>query len=162
MPGALHPPLSRALTLRDQRRSFRRSLHAQPKRLVVGRADFFVIAQRMADKFSGKMFFRDASFKGIPLQVTSFKIYISRQGICCCNSCAPMPASPFGLYPVIFSEISAARTEWVSAPTEIPSTPVEAISRTRFSVTLPDASMKARPATQSTAFSWHGSSYCPA
>src|SRR5690606_8833264 len=46
---------------------------------------------------------------------------------------------------------SSARAEWVSAPTEITSTPVSAIARTVSRVTPPDASTTARPAICSTA-----------
>ena len=44
------------------------------------------------------------------------------------------------------SEMSSARTEWVSAPMEIASTPLSAIGRTVSSVTPPDASSRMRAA----------------
>ena len=49
------------------------------------------------------------------------------------------------------SETSRERAEWVSAPTEIESTPVSAMARTFSSVTPPEASSSARPATSATA-----------
>ena len=48
--------------------------------------------------------------------------------------------------------MSSAGAEWVSAPTEIRSTPVAAISATLSSVTPPEASNSARPAVMATAF----------
>ena len=48
--------------------------------------------------------------------------------------------------------MSSAGAEWVSAPTEIRSTPVAAIAATLSSVTPPDASNSARPAVMATAF----------
>src|SRR5439155_13041411 len=49
------------------------------------------------------------------------------------------------------SPMSRAGAEWVSAPTEITSTPVSAMARTVSRVTPPLASTSARPATCSTA-----------
>ena len=55
---------------------------------------------------------------------------------------------------VHYSKSSArfsAGAEWVSAPTEMRSTPVSAIARTVSSVTPPDASVSARPEAMATA-----------
>jgi len=52
---------------------------------------------------------------------------------------------------LIFSEMSNAFTEWVSAPSEMMSTPVFATSAMFSSVMLPDASSKARPSVIFTA-----------
>ena len=60
------------------------------------------------------------------------------------------------------SETSRERAEWVSAPTEMKSTPVSAISRTVSSVTPPEASSGARPADERDGFAQAPASCCRA
>ena len=59
-------------------------------------------------------------------------------------------------------ETSRARAEWVSAPTEMKSTPVSAIARTVSSDTPPDASSSVRPAASETAARSSSGSCCRA